>query len=118
MARTYWLPRCTASTSRSRCSSFDTLGAAILSTSRIRKIATIKPTSMKPCSSFAPLAPSAHERESKPRRRSQKQIFFIFNPSTRQQRQRLLIIIRHILHKDGVRRDLHDPIPPLHDLAV
>jgi hypothetical protein len=78
----------------------------MLSTSRIIKIATIRPTSMKPCSLFAPRASSAHPqypRESRPQCRSQEQIFLILNLSARQQRQRLPIVIRHIFHLNGVR---------------
>ena len=39
-------------------------------------------------------------------------------PLPRQQRQRLPVIVRHILHQNGVGRDRDHLIPPLHDIAI
>jgi hypothetical protein len=81
------------------------LGAATLSASRMKKIATINPTSMKPCSVSTP-------------RCNDVQFFFIRTTSPAQQRKRLPVVVRHILHQNGVGRDRYNLILPLHNIAI
>src|SRR5947209_5862364 len=112
MARTYWLPRWTASTSLSRRRSRATMGAAMASAIRTRAINTITPSSRNPSSPWGLglLVSCGLGRERGMFGRARKAL-------VGDKREDLLIAVGHVFYLDGVGRDGGDLITAEHDVA-